>query len=132
MLRRICKLIILGISTLILYCPIQYTTLARWFWDMRGVPWIDLPWTEANQEDSLIHTIKKAINWVLWLLAFVCLCLTLYAGFLMLTSGWDNKKYGEWFSIIKNAAIWLAIIAVSWLIVSLIFYVINTSVTTKT
>ncbi len=133
MLKKISRLTLLILSTLIISCPIQYTLWdsIRGFWKMIGVNWIWVYGTEEQQEDSLIHTIRKAINRVLWLLAFVCLCLTMYAGFLMLTSGWDSKKFGEWFSIIKNAAIWLAIIAIARLIVSLIFFVINTAVETK-
>lgn len=102
---------------------------ARWFWDTFGVSWIHTIWTEEQQEDSLLHTIQTAINWVLWILATITLCLVLYAWFLMLTSGGDSKKYDSWLSIIKNAAIWLAIIAISRLIVSAIFWLINGSVT---
>ena len=105
------------------------SAIAAWFewgfWKTNYVDEIDTVWTEAQQEDKLIHTIQKAINWALWLLAAVALILVIYAWFLMLTSGWDSKKYDQWLSIIKNAAIWLVIIGVSWLIVSLIFYVIN-------
>lgn len=134
MIKKISKSIMCGLATLILWCSIQCNAINTpnwWFWAMFGVHWIGVYGTQENQEDSLIHTIRKAINWVLGLLSFICLCLVLYAGFLMLTSGWDSKKYEKWFSIMKNAAIWLAIIAVSWLIVSLIFYVINTAVETK-
>jgi len=98
------------------------------YWATNWVEWIRVPWTIENQEDSLIHTIRTAINWVLGMLALVSLVLCLYAGFKMLTSWWDSKKYDAWLSIIKNAAIWLAIIALSWLIVSLIFWIINGSV----
>jgi hypothetical protein len=132
MIKKIYKFIITSLSVFILSCPIMLTASAWWkFWDMVGVKWVGVYGTEKQQEDSLIHTIRKAINWVLGLLSFICLCLVIYAGFLMLTSGWDSKKYETWFSIIKNAALWLAIIAVSWLLVSLIFYVINTAVETK-
>ena len=62
------------------------------------------------------------------LLSVICLVLCLYAWFKMLTSGWDSKKYGEGFGILKSAALWLAIIGTSRLIVSLIFYVIMWSV----
>jgi len=99
----------------------------REFWKMPFVKDIKTIWTEKKQNDSLIHTIQTAINWVLWLLSMISLCLVIYAWFLMLTSWWDSKKYDKGLSIIKNAAIGLAIIAVSWLIVSLIFYVINGS-----
>ena len=98
---------------------------SRWFGDMIGVSGIKTIWTQDKQQDSLLHTVQTAINWVLWILATITLCLVLYAWFLMLTSWWDSKKYDSWLSIIKNAAIWLAIIAVSWLIVSLIFYINN-------
>lgn len=80
--------------------------------------------------DSLIQTIRVAINWVLWLLSLIALVLCLYGGFLMMTSGWDSKKYEKWVGILKWAGIGLAIIALSWLIVSLIFYVINGSIQT--
>jgi len=132
MITKIKKLIIawLWIVALsgVIWSP---TTEAFKFWDMVAVPWIGVYWTDDYQEDSLIHTVRKAINRVLWILSFICLCLVLYAWFLMLTSWWDSKKYDQWFTIIKNAWIWLAIIAVSWLIVSLICYVIHWSVQTN-
>jgi len=105
--------------------PINTFADNRGFWSMIGVEWIHTIWTQEKQEDSLLHTIQSWINRILGILSFISLCFILYAGFLMLTSWWDSKKYDSWLSIIKNAAIWLAIIGVSRLIVSLIFYVIN-------
>ena len=83
------------------------------------------------QADSLIDTIRVTINWVLWLLSLIALALCLYGGFLMMTSGGDSKKYEKWVGILKWAGIGLAIIALSWLIVSLIFFVINGSIQTN-
>ena len=132
MITKIKKLIIAWLWVIALSGVIwNPTTEAFKFWDMVAVPWIGVYWTDDYQEDSLIHTVRKAINRILWILSFICLCLVLYAWFLMLTSWWDSKKYDQWFTIIKNAGIWLAIIAVSWLIVSLIFYVIHWSVQTN-
>ena len=85
----------------------------------------DVYWSKEFQKDNLIKTIQKAINWVLWILSFVALVLCLYGGFLMMTSGGDSKKYEKWVGILKWAGIGLAVIALSWLIVSLIFYVIK-------
>lgn len=128
MLKHIKKLWLAFVAIMI-WCNItQNHTLATWFWDTIGVSWIETIWTKQNQGNSLLHTIQTAINWILWILATITLCLVLYAGFLMLISWGDSKKYDQWVTIIKNAAIWLAIIAASWLIVSLIFYVINGSV----
>jgi hypothetical protein len=49
----------------------------------------------------------------------------------MMTSGWDQKKYQDGLNILKWAAIGLAVIALSWLIVSLIFRVINSNIQTN-
>ena len=84
--------------------------------------------SDSLRGDALIKTIRTAINWVLWLLSLIALALCLYGGFLMMTSGGDEKKYSKWVGILKWAGIGLAIIALSWLIVSLIFYVINNSI----
>ena len=101
---------------------------AQWFWDMVGVNGINTIWTKEKQEDALVYTIQTAINRVLRILATITLLFVLYAWFLMMTSGWDQKKYDSWLSIIKNAAIWLAIIWTSWLIVSARFWRINGTV----
>ena len=53
----------------------------------------DVAWRWELQKDSLIKTIRTTINRVLGLLSLIALALCLYAGFLMMTSGWDSKKY---------------------------------------
>ena len=126
------KLLFLGISIITIECSFPCITLA-WdcifgFWSNCGVSDIQVPWSEEKQNDALLHTIQTAINRILWLLALISLILSLYAWFKMLTSGWDSKKYGEGFGILKSAALWLAIIWTSRLIVSLIFYIINGSI----
>ena len=88
----------------------------------------NVPGSEDLQNDSLIHVIKRAINWVLGILSLIALALCLYAGFLMMTSGGDSKKYEKGVGILKWAGIGLAIIALSWLIVSLIFWIIEWSI----
>lgn len=87
---------------------------------------------KASETGSeLINVIKTFVNWVLGLLGLVALGLCLWAGFQMTTAANDTKKFDEGKTILKNAAIGLAIIALSWLIVSLVFWVLN-NVTTKT
>ena len=123
------KKIIISILIVLWLYTIPLNSLAgdRSFWSMIGVDGIHTIWTQEKQEDSLLHTIQSWINRVLGILAFITLCFVLYAGFLMLTSWGDSKKYNSWLDIIKNAALWLAIIGVSRLIVSLIFYVISST-----
>lgn len=131
MIKLLKKLIISSLFIpMLVYIPC--TTNARWFWDMFWVKEVNLPWTEKNTEDSLLHTVRVAINRVLGMLSAVALVLCLYAWFRMMTSGWDSKQYSAAFSILKNAAIWLAIIALSWLIVSLVFRLINWSINNAT
>ena len=83
--------------------------------------------TEDEKVGSwLLDTIKNAINWILWILATVALCICMYWGFKMLTSGADGKWYKDWRTILKNAAIGLAIILLAWMIVSVVFRFVGT------
>ena len=75
---------------------------------------------------TLLDTIKNAINWILWILATIALVICLYGWFKMVTAAGDEKKYGEWLKVLKYAAIGLAIIGLSWMIVSVIFWFIGT------
>lgn len=88
--------------------------------DIKGVAgaWLD-------KGDGLISVIKGFLNWVLGLLALIAFALLLYGGFTMVTAGGDEAGYKKWFTVLKNAAMWLAFIALSWMIVSLIFYVLK-------
>jgi len=88
----------------------------------------NLVW-DGNQKlewSALLDTVKNAINWILWILATVALVICLYGWFKMITSGGDEKKYEEWLKVLKNAAIWLAIVGLSWIIVSVIFWFVGT------
>lgn len=80
-------------------------------------------WEEAS--GGLIDMIKTFINWILGMLGLVALVLCLYAGFKITTAGGDEKKVTDGKTILKNAGIGLAIIALSWMIVSLIFWIIG-------
>ena len=80
---------------------------------------------KAQTESKLLDTVKSTINWILGLLATIALVICLYAGFLMVTSAGDEKKYQKGFTILKYAAIGLVIIGLSWLIVSVIFWFIK-------
>ena len=93
------------------------------------------PWADANMiSDSnqtltwsaLLDTIKNAINWLLWILATIALVICLYGWFKMMTAAGDEKKYGDWLKVLKYAAIGLAIIWLSWMIVSIIFWFVGT------
>ncbi len=96
-----------------------------WVWDI-GVIWTN----EADDtEDRLIDTIKNFINRILGMLALIVLLLLLRGWFQMVTAAGDDGKYKNWFKILKQAAFGLAFIWLSWLMVSLIFWIIDLATT---
>ena len=100
----------------------------KWgFGNSKYTTWIAVKWTWDQTWDSIIWVVKSAINWVLWILSLVVLVLLLWGGFQMITAAGDDAKYKKGFTILKQAGIWLAFIATAWLIVSLIFFVIQWS-----
>jgi len=125
---------------LIWLASIQTTNAAKsligwelWEWDTntdytwqitKYNPWA---WTDQFRKDSFIVTIRNFINRVLWLLSLIALAICLRWGFQMLTASGDETKYKKWFTILKQAWFGLAVIALAWLIVSVIFRVINLS-----
>ena len=75
---------------------------------------------------AFLDTLKNAVNWLLGILATIALVFCLYGWFLMVTSAWDEKKYSSWLNVLKYAGIGLAIIGLSWMIVSVIFWFVGT------
>jgi len=105
---------------------IPWSCLA-WFWDdtLWLVKKINVIGVEKWPSSSLLDTIKSTINWILGILATVALVICMYWWFKMLTSWGDSKSYDAWRTILKNAAIGLAIIWLSWLIVSAVIRFVN-------
>lgn len=77
--------------------------------------------------DALYDTVGSLIKFGLSLLGIICLFLVLYAGFLWMTAGGDDKKVGEAKSIMKNAIAGLIIILSAYAISSFIFEQIATA-----
>ncbi|MFA5747509.1 MAG: hypothetical protein WC872_00175 [Candidatus Absconditabacterales bacterium] len=84
-----------------------------------------VPGSTSMAQDSLIKTIKNFINRVLGILALIALIILLRGGFQMVTAAGSDEKYKKGFKILQQAAVGLAFVALSWLVVSLIFYVIG-------
>ena len=99
-------------------------------WNDEDYVWQNMsynPWNSSNKlaEDNIIYTIKNFINRVLWLLSLIALAICLWWGFQMLTASGDETKYKKGFTILKQAGFGLAIIALAWLIVSVVFRIVN-------
>ncbi len=85
----------------------------------------------AGESGGLLDAVKKAINWVLGLLALIALVICLWAGWKMLTAAGDAKAYGDGFTMLRQAGVGLVMIGISWLLVSFIFWVINVLTNTQ-
>ena len=116
---------IIYIAIWMLWISITYAQ----FWNNELISWYQVPWasqgTESRNDSRLLDVIQTAINWVLWMLSLIALVLCLWWWFQMLTAGSDDWKVKSWTKILKNAALWLAVIWLSWLVVSFIFRIIN-------
>jgi hypothetical protein len=84
----------------------------------------DVPGAESLQGGKLIEVIKSFINWMLGILALIALVILLWGGFQMVTAAGDDAKYKKGFKILQQAAIGLVFIGVSWLVVSVIFWLL--------
>ena len=85
------------------------------------IKWV---WTAQREGSSLLDVIKNAINWILWMLSLITLCIVLWWWFQMVTAAGDDGKY-KWFTILKQAWIWLIIILLAWIIVSVVFWLVG-------
>jgi len=79
---------------------------------------------EAGNSDNLMKIIKNFINRILGLLGLIALVVLLRGGFQMVTAAGNEEKYKKGFTILKQAAIGLVFIGLSFFIVTMIFSVI--------
>lgn len=100
-----------------------------WFGDASSTAGYGVSWSGAQTGSGIMGVIKTFINWVLGLLSLIALVVCLYGGFSMVTAAGDEAKYKSGFKILQQAAVGLAIIGLSWIIVSAIFRVIGGAAT---
>ena len=73
----------------------------------------------------ILALVQVSINWALWLLSFVALIYMLYCGFLVFSSGSEDKNAQKGKKWIKTAVIALAWIGLSRLIISAMIWLIT-------
>ena len=117
---KILSLLVLGILSVSSTLTLAQNT----FGDATSTQGIGISGTGTAQWGKLIDVIKSFINWMLGILALIALCILLWGGFQMVTAAGDDAKYKNWFKILKQAGIGLVFIGVSWLIVSVIFWLL--------
>lgn len=76
--------------------------------------------------EYVLDLIRVSINWILWILSFIALVYMLYCWFLIFSSWADSKNAQKGKKWISTAAIALAWIGLSWLIVSAMIWFITT------
>lgn len=115
-------LAIAGFATINTVNAQNWFDTTAWFGanDTSDIAWVG--WT--SKEGWLIKVVKNFINWILWLLSLIALIMLLLWGFKMVTAAGDEEKYKGWFQIMKQAWVGLAVIGLSWFVVSIIFWVL--------
>ncbi len=134
-MKNIMKKMSLGFLGLFGFLAIGFGTLGissqadaqvDWGWSSPDTSYNpDVIGSKSMQKDSLITTVKSFVNWVLRILGLIALMVLLWGGFQMLTAAGDENKYKQGFTILKQAGIGLAFIALAWLMVSLIFWLLG-------
>jgi hypothetical protein len=95
------------------------------FGDASSAGGIGVSGAGVAQGGKLIDVIKSFINWMLGILSLIALVVLIYGGFSMVTAAGDDGKYKKGFKILQQAGVGLAFIGVSWLIVSVIFWLLG-------
>ncbi len=94
------------------------------FGDVKYVTTVGIPWASVAAKggsEDLITVIKNFINRMLGMLSLIALVILLRGGFQMVTAAGDEAKYKKGFKLLSQAAVGLVFIAVSRLVVSVIF-----------
>ena len=105
------------------YNIIDPTTWTGTLWGIVGVG--DKIYTHQNAQTKTMGVIKNIINYALWMLALVALLYLIYHGFLILTAAGDDTQYKKGLWGVKYAAIAIAGIGASRIIISAIFWLID-------
>ena len=97
------------------------------FWvNAQNSQWLNwIAWSGTDQWDWLIGLVKTGINYALSFVSLIAFAMLLWGWYKMVASGGDEGAYKEGIKILKNAAIGIAFIAVSWFLVTFIFAAIG-------
>lgn len=82
--------------------------------------------SQSDATTRTINLIHRIINYILGLVSVIALIILIYAGIQMTTAAGDDKKYQAGKATTKKLTIGIIGIGISWLIVSFIFWFLNT------
>lgn len=91
------------------------------------VPGISLitPPAGSNAKDTLMDKIGSGVQLILGLVGIVALIYLIYGGFMYITAAGDADKATKGRTVIINALIGIAIVALSYLIVAVVINTLN-------
>lgn len=93
--------------------------------ELQGIIWPnDQIFDHNTAKNHTLQLIKNIVNYVLGFLALVALSYLIYNGFLIVTAWGDDTQYKKGIKSLQYAAIAIAWVGASWLIVSFIFWLI--------
>ncbi len=102
------------------------TVFADWLLDQKDATDLHLPGSHnANGREDLIRAITTWLGWLITILAIIALVVLVYGGILMITAAGEDDRYKKWFTILKQAAIWLIYIGLAWLFIMLVLFLIH-------
>ncbi len=90
---------------------------ADFAWGLSKIDASKVGWAQTSA-DSAVQTL---IGNLLFFLGLIAVLFIIYAGFMILTAGWDDEKVKKWKSIIIQAIIWIIVIFLAYSIVNWIF-----------
>lgn len=82
--------------------------------------------TQSDATMRTINLIHRIINYALGFVSVIALVVLIFAGFQMVTAAGDDGKFQSGKKAIKKISIGIIGLAISWLIVSFIFRLLNT------
>lgn len=80
--------------------------------------------SHITAQNKVMTVIKNLINYALWMVALIALVYLIYHGFMIVTAAGDETQYKNGLKWVKFAAIAMAGIGMSRLVVSAIFWLI--------
>jgi hypothetical protein len=105
-------------------------TSANWFTNQNATTIWVVWWDKGGTWDtSFISFVQTAVNWILWFLGLISIIVLIWGGFQMVTAAGDDGKYKKWFTIVKQAVIWLILIWASAMIINLVFNFMSSNTT---
>lgn len=63
-----------------------------------------------NGGEDLVLTADNILGFIIGLLYFIAICVTIYGGFLILTSGGEDERLKKWKNYFIYAVVWLIVI----------------------